>query len=76
MTTTNSTSHAWRQPTWKRSPRRCPQLTERRAVTMLVVGDRQVVEPKLQEAGFTRIRYVDTGWTTRPRESRVNVDGR
>jgi len=36
------------------------QLADPRSVAILVVGDRQVVEPKLREAGFTRIRYADT----------------
>lgn len=52
------------------------QLTDRRSMTMLVVGDRQVVEPKLQAAGFERIRYVDTdGQTVRPAGA-VNVGGK
>ncbi len=36
------------------------QLVQRQAVAVLVVGDRQVVEPKLQEAGFTTIELIDT----------------
>ncbi len=36
------------------------QLVQRQAVAVLVVGDRQVVEPKLREAGFTTIELLDT----------------
>ena len=36
------------------------QLIERQAIVVLVVGDRQVVEPKLQAAGFKTIVLVDT----------------
>jgi zinc protease len=35
-------------------------LIERQAVVVLVVGDRQVIEPKLKEAGFKTIVFVDT----------------
>ncbi len=43
------------------------QLADRRAVTILVVGDRQIVEPLLREAGFPRVRYLDTdGQPVRP----------
>jgi zinc protease len=52
------------------------QLTDRRSVMMLVVGDRQVVEPKLKEAGFERIRYVDSDGQPVRAVRDVNAGGR
>jgi zinc protease len=52
------------------------QLADRRATTMLVVGDRAVIEPKLKEAGFTRIRYLDTDGQPLRESRKVNAGKR
>ena len=52
------------------------ELTARRGVTMLVVGDRQKVEPQLQPAGFTRVRYVDTDGQSVGARRDVQADGK
>ena len=35
------------------------QVAERKELVMLVVGNREVIEPKLKEAGFSQVTYVD-----------------
>ncbi len=36
------------------------QVADVQQIRMLVVGDRQVIEPKLKEAGFDKVEYLDT----------------